>query len=273
MAVVKKLVLAGIAGIVFAGAASAADLPAPVYKAARTVAPVPAWSGFYAGVNFGYGWDSGASGLPISTTDPLLAAFIVDFAASGSYPDRMSPSAHGAIGGGQVGYNWQFQSRWLAGIEADLQGAGIKGTDTQARTPLFFEATSTSLSKSISWFGTVRGRVGFLVDPQWLLYATGGAAYGETKLGFGMINTDFGCIVGGTLCVNGTSSSVRVGWTAGAGIEAMLAPNWSFKAEYLYIDLGRQSVNFLAFTAPVSFSPSPVFHEQIARAGLNYHFN
>lgn len=272
--VAKKLVLVGIASIAVTsvGTAVAADLP--VYKApVRAPAAVPAWSGFYAGGNFGYGWDFGSSGLPISTTDPLLAGFIPAILASGSYPDRLSPSAHGVIGGAQAGYNWQLQSHWLAGIETDLQGAGIKGTDIQARTPFGFDATLTSLSKSIDWFGTVRGRIGFLVDPRWLLYATGGLAYGATKLGFSTVNTTSGCIVNGTICASSTSSSVRTGWTVGAGVEAMLAQNWSFKAEYLYVDLGRQSANFLAFTAPIIFSPSAHFHEQIARVGLNYHFN
>lgn len=274
MGVAKKIVLACVVSIAAAsvGTAVAADLPVDKTPV-RPAAAAPAWSGFYAGGNIGYGWDSGSSGLPISTTDPLLAGFVAFLATSGSYPDRMSPSAHGAIGGGQAGYNWQLQPRWLAGIEADLQGASIKGTDTQARTPFGLDATSTSLSKSIGWFGTVRGRVGFLIDPQWLLYATGGLAYGETKLGFGTITTTSACVVNATICANGASSSVRAGWTVGAGVEAMLAQNWSFKAEYLYIDLGRQSVNFLAYTAPIIFSPSADFHEQIARVGLNYHFN
>ncbi|MFX7879228.1 hypothetical protein ABTK13_23440, partial [Acinetobacter baumannii] len=78
--------------------------------------------------------------------------------------------------------------------------------------------TATGVTKSIGWFGTVRGRVGFLIDPQWLIYATGGLAYGETKLGFNTIDSPSGCVVGGTICADGRSSAVRAGWTVGAGV-------------------------------------------------------
>jgi outer membrane immunogenic protein len=140
-------------------------------------------------------------------------------------------------------------------------------------TPLFSDATSTSVTKSIDWFGTVRGRIGYLVSPQWLVYATGGLAYGETKIGFSHVDVTSGCIPQATICATGTSSEVRVGWTAGAGVEAMIAANWSFKAEYLYLDLGRHSANITAYTVPIVFSPSTDFRQQIVRVGVNYHFN
>jgi outer membrane immunogenic protein len=110
---------------------------------------------------------------------------------------------------------------------------------------------------------------------QWLLYGTGGLAYGQTKASFTTTDLTIGCIPGGSLCANGSSSSVRTGWTAGAGAgaEAMLAPNWSVKVEYLYVDLGGRSVSAPAFTLPIAFSTSTPFREQIVRVGLNYHFD
>ncbi|WP_204277303.1 outer membrane protein, partial [Klebsiella oxytoca] len=78
----------------------------------------------------------------------------------------------------QIGYNWLAAPRWVVGLEADLQASGIRGSAYQVTTPPFADQTGTGVSKSIGWFGTVRGRVGFLIDPQWLLYATGGLAYG-----------------------------------------------------------------------------------------------
>ncbi|WP_164125709.1 outer membrane protein, partial [Stenotrophomonas maltophilia] len=78
------------------------------------------------------------------------------------------------------------------------------------------------------------------------LYATGGLAYGETKIGLNLTDITSGCIANATICLNSASSSVRLGWTAGAGIEAMLTPNWSFKLEYLYIDLGRRTADLPA---------------------------
>ena len=137
------------------------------------------------------------------------------------------------------------------------------------------DSTSTGVTKSIDWFGTVRGRVGFLATPQVLLYGTGGLAYGQTKSSFTTTDVTFGCIANATLCANGSSSSVRAGWTAGAGAEAMLGSNWSAKLEYLYVDLGRYSPSISTSTLPavVFFNTSAQFHEQVVRVGLNYHFN
>ena len=130
-------------------------------------------------------------------------------------------------------------------------------------------AVALALSRAL-----VRGRIGLLPTQQLLLYVTGGLAYGQTKASFNTTDVPFGCIPNATICANGASSSVRAGWTVGAGAEAMLAPNWSVKAEYLYIDLGNRSLSVPAFTVPaIVFTTSTPFHEQIARVGLNYHFN
>ena len=271
---VGKLGLAGTAWIAAAcTGAVAADL-SPAYKApVKAIAPVASWTGFYIGGNVGYGWDSGSSGVSALSTDAALAPALAAILAAGSYPTSLSPSAKGVIGGGQIGYNWQLPSQWLVGLEADLQASGIKGSDSQTRSPPFFDMTSTGVTKSIDWFGTVRGRVGFLVTPQWLLYGTGGLAYGQTKSSFTTTDLTRGCVPNATLCANGASSSLRTGWTAGAGAEAMLAPNWSVKVEYLYVDLGRRSITIPASTLPVVFSTSTAFREQIVRVGFNYHFN
>jgi outer membrane immunogenic protein len=277
MKIVRKLgLLAGAVSIAAAcsGAAVAADL-SPAYKApVKAIAPAANWSGLYIGGNVGYGWDSGSTGISAASTDPALAPALAAIVGAGSYPAALSPSAQGVIGGAQIGYNWQLPSQWLVGLEADLQGSGIKGSDSQTRSPAFFDATSTGVTKSIDWFGTVRGRVGFLATPQWLLYGTGGLAYGQTKSSFTTTDLTTGCVPNATFCANGASSDVRTGWTAGAGAEAMLAPNWSVKVEYLYVDLGRRSMNIPASTVPaIVFSTSTPFREQIVRVGLNYHFD
>ena len=273
----KKLGLAGAALIAAAscGAALAADLPpAPSYKApVRVAAPAPTWTGFYVGGNVGYGWDPGSSGISAVSTDPILAPALAAILAAGSYPTSMSTSANGVIGGGQIGYNWQLPSQMLIGLEADLQGSGIKGSSSQTLTPVGFDVTSTTVTKGIDWFGTVRGRVGVVLTPQWLLYATGGLAYGQAKSSFTTTDRTFGCVANASICATGAASGIRTGWTVGAGAEAMLAPNWSVKAEYLYVDLGRTSLATPAFTVPaIVFTTSTQFHEQIARVGLNYHF-
>jgi outer membrane immunogenic protein len=278
MKIVKKLGLAGVVGItaVAAGAAVAADLPAAYRPPVKAVVapPAPSWTGFYIGGNVGYGWDSRSTGISAISTDPALAPALAAVLAAGSYPTSLSPSAKGVIGGGQVGYNWQLASQGLIGIEADLQGSGIKGSANQVLSPAFFDTTSTGVTKSIDWFGTVRGRVGLLVTPQWLLYATGGFAYGQAKSSFISTDVTSGCLPGGTFCAAGASSGIRTGWTAGAGAEAMLSPNWSVKVEYLYLDLGAPTVSIPSSTIPaIVFSTSTPFREQIVRVGVNYHFD
>jgi outer membrane immunogenic protein len=273
MKTIKKLVTVCWIAATSMGSAVAADLT-PAYKApVKAIAPIATWTGFYIGGNVGYGWDTGSTGLSARSTDPVLAPALAAIQAAGSYPSSLRTSANGAIGGGQAGYNWQM-SQWLFGLEADIQGAGIKGTAAQALAPALFDATSTSVSKSIDWFGTVRGRLGVLATPQWLLYATGGLAYGQTRTSFTTTDVPFGCIAAATICANGSSSSVRAGWTVGAGTEAMLGSNWSVKLEYLYVDLGRRSVDIPASTVPaIVFTTSTAFREQVVRVGLNYHFD
>ena len=134
--------------------ALAADMPT---KAARYAAPSAFnWTGFYAGVNAGYGWASTS-----------VSGF------SGS------SNLNGFVGGGQIGYNWQGASPLVLGIEADFQGTGQSRSDT---------ALGITVDQKLPWFGTVRGRVGYAFDRA-MIYATGGLAYLDYKMtvsGFGV---------------------------------------------------------------------------------------
>jgi len=308
-----KRALLSAAALSFALAASAfaADLPdrkAPVYI------PPPAptlWTGFYVGVNAGgtFGGDGNTyvSSWPVyldpffaSITGPL--AWSATATAAGTGWVRTNNS--GFIGGGQVGYNWQFGagglgSAWVVGIEADIQGvAGSSGASTFVSglpapppvTPGFGIAGVTQVSNSLDYLGTVRGRIGFLFAPTLLVYGTGGLAYG----GVNSSTSQLQAIVGGSLNpawtnawgFSGSYSDTRVGWTAGGGLEWMFAPHWSAKVEYLYYDLGSVSYNSgisgslglsAAANGPAimlnSVSTSTRYNGQIVRAGVNYHFN
>ena len=77
----------------------------------------------------------------------------------------------------------------------------------------------------LDWFGTARGRVGFLATDRVLLYATGGLAYGHFTANAPLVPLSWG--------------ATRAGWTVGAGAEAAIDRNWSVKLEYLYMDLGN----------------------------------
>ncbi len=217
----------------------AADLyrapPAP--PPVSYVPPVVAtntWTGFYAGINGGYGWDSG--GDTVTYFDGL-----------GQW-GRAQPQ--GGFGGGQLGYN--FQSGPLVfGVETDFQGAGISGSVTgvtAADIPF-------SAQQNIDWVGTVRGRLG-LAFGNTLVYGTGGFAYG---------NVDQRAVWGDAVF---TRNTTQTGYVAGGGIEYKFTPAWSLKAEYQYIDLGSQKL-----TDSVGNTTSPLdTNFQTARVGLNYRF-
>jgi len=268
----KKSLLAAtaLALAVSAGSALAADLPSK--KAAPLLPPPPPpalWTGFYVGLNAGYTWDESSS---VTVASGSLAPFnpIVGIAGSGV----LGTSVDGFIGGGQIGYNYQFANAFVAGIEADIQGVAGSNNGSSS-VAAFGPLTSTiSATKSIDYLGTVRGRLGYLVTPSLLIYGTGGLAYGQANLSSSVFQA-----VGGLV---GTSSSAfsdtRVGWTAGGGVEWLFLPKWSAKVEYLYYDLGTVStsgvIGFTGIAAPVATTATSArFNGHVVRAGVNYHFN
>jgi outer membrane immunogenic protein len=198
----------------------------------------------------------------------------------------------GFIGGGQIGYNYQFYNNFVVGLEADIQGiAGSSSTATAgagAGVPGFPAnalSGTVSTSKSLDYLGTVRGRIGYLVTPTLLVYGTGGLAYGGANSSTSVFQGLSGPVGPGLQTAFGTSGSYSdtlVGWTAGAGLEWLFAPNWSAKLEYLYYDLGTVSYGsgLIASTAASGanfftnvVSTTTKFDGHIVRAGVNYHFN
>jgi outer membrane immunogenic protein len=221
------LAVAGIAGTAVVGTASAADLarkapPPVVTKAPPSYVPF-SWTGFYVGVNGGYGFGrSKWSGLPSSF------------------------DVKGGLFGGQLGYNWQF-GQFVYGLEGDVDWTDLRGTaNLVACGGLMCKTRNDFLS-------TVRGRVGFAVD-RWLPYATGGLAVGNIK-----------ATVPGFAGIDKTNA----GWTAGGGVEYALAPNWSVKAEYLFVDLGKDNCSTMCGLA---MGNKVGLTSNVVRAGVNYRF-
>jgi outer membrane immunogenic protein len=140
----------------------------------------------------------------------------------------------GVAGGVQAGYNWQYGGPWVFGVEGDIQVTGAD--DTFA--PWKF---------SNPWFSTVRGRAGYTFS-NILFYGTAGLAFGELR------GETFGL----------SESHVSAGWTAGFGAEFGLAPNWSAKIEYLYVDLASNPFSITGVSNGYQFGE--------IRAGVNYHF-
>ena len=281
----KKVILSSVAFVAMAGGAIAADLPS--IKLAPVVPSSPMWTGFYAGLNAGGAWNN-SNNVNIYTwpIKPLFGYFTTSAPLNGGIS---SGSSLGFIGGGQVGYNLQSTLvgvNFVAGLEADIQGlANSKNTRQSPFSALtltfsghtqFPTDSLTTVTTSLSYLGTVRGRAGFLVTPTLLLYGTAGLAYGGVNVGLDLYQR-FGAAQG-----SGYSShnSTPVGWTAGGGAEWMLLPNWTAKADYLYYDLGylQTNANFIAWSSPgaqltYASQGTTQFTGNIVRAGVNYHFN
>jgi outer membrane immunogenic protein len=267
----KKLLITTAIATLAASAAFAADLPSRKAPMLPPPPPPPLWTGFYAGLNAGYSFGmnntvtTGVAPAQDALAALLPAGLLVPGSSALANAGVANITRNGFIGGAQVGYNYQWGSSFLIGLEADLQGAGIRGSggnggfaqDGFAIGGGLLSVTRTSsgfndINAGIDWMGTVRGRVGYLFTPTMLLYGTGGLAYGgayanTTNSLNHIINVGVApplaniTAVFPTVAGVGRYSETLLGWTAGAGFEWMLSPGWSLKAEALYYDLGTVS--------------------------------
>ncbi len=201
----------------------------------QAVVPTPecdyTWTGFYVGGRAGYGWDAGNT-----KADPVPDALTL-----GVDPYTLDTSSDGFVGGGEVGYNWQFGKWFVLGAEADFSGAGMSGDHYV--TPLASALGGTRIGEigvehNVDYFGTVRGRIGFVPTCRLMIYGTGGFAYAHSN-----DDGDVGFLFSRRIPVTTFAShdGTDSGWTAGAGLEYALSKHWSIKAEYLYIDCGDHS--------------------------------
>ncbi len=287
----KKIVPSLAALAMMAGSAVAADLPSRKGPMLPPPPPPPLWTGFYVGLNAGGGWASSTSttlsAVPLFNLAPGNPSGV---ASAGSATQWISGNGgSGFIGGGQIGYNWQFYNNFLIGAEADIQGiagsggkANALGAGLEPGIPTNF-FTSTQTSRSVDYIGTVRGRLGWLFTPTLLIYGTGGLAYGGVNLSTTYFTSADGVFYGPGAGA-GTFANTLAGWTAGGGVEWMFMPNWSAKVEYLYYDLGSVRTPGALVSGPNPAGGNPLgwaygaqssthFSGNIVRAGLNYHFN
>ncbi|HEV2955538.1 MAG TPA: carbohydrate porin [Xanthobacteraceae bacterium] len=251
----RKALVASVLGLALAsGGARAADQPAMPLKAPAAL-PSFDWTGLYVGGHFGYAggtsnWamDTVAGPGPGASGSINLFQRFNAFTEAGSY-----------LAGLQVGYNRMLANRMVLGAEADvsfpsfpnLAGISIGGAPTFVTPTLGPE----SYSENVVHFGTLRGRIGY-APGAWLFYATGGFAWTYDQLSL-------------TQLANGTMESAfhwRLGWAAGVGVEAPVAPHWTMKLEYLFTDFGKSGVTFPA--AGQQFISD--FALQQLRVGLNY---
>jgi outer membrane immunogenic protein len=270
------MLLAGIALGVLAAPAIAADM------AVKAPAPAPMlWNGFYVGANAGYADEQSVFTTAAAyTPDAVLGApagFTEGLAALSS--GRITTNnGMGFIGGGQAGYNLMLSPLWVVGLEADIQGKTGTSAGSIAAGAVVLPTIVTSVQTvraSTDWIGTVRGRIGLTLTPAWLIYFTGGLAYGGDNASTTLAQGGAGFFGSGGASISNT----RFGGTFGTGIEWMFAQRWSVKGEYLFYDLGTTSFSYAATTS--SFPKAGVyqsvtntvhFEGNIARVGLNYHF-
>lgn len=304
----KKIVLLASVAFVSGTSAFAADLQGRRVAPVAPVIPAFTWTGFYAGLNAGVNWSS-------RNVETILNGSEM---ATGTYPamvQALSPQPYsnsrtGFIGGAQIGYNYQI-NQFVIGAEADFMGMGVSkrsgttGTGASAQdagdfigTPpgavtlnsVATGAVSTKITQN--WLGTVRARAGFAAD-RFLVYATGGLAYGNVKLqssaslNYDQTFTDNTTsppgvtpFMAGTVPWAGSKTSTQVGYTVGAGVEYAVTNNWIIRGEYLYYNLGSVT-NLASVVGPaatgtvletISISSKTKVDGNIVRAAVSYKF-
>jgi outer membrane immunogenic protein len=255
--------IALITSVTFCGVVRAADLPIPP---ATSVASNWSWSGFYIGGDVGGKWmDNPWTATSLrDPPGPLLGG--VQLPIDGTSPRNYDGQS--ARLGGYLGYNWQFSPLWVVGVEADAawadsrnapkggfpgcsssSGLGcVAGFNYAPGAPFGGDTTGVDMR----WDASVRGRIGFLITPDVLLYGTGGVAWQhiEATGNCGPFPSSFYC--------NGstqpspssiTQTTTLVGWTAGAGVEVHVADGWLVRAEYRY-------ANFETWNSVFAFGPT-----------------
>ena len=270
----KRLLLATTVLAGLTTVASAADLPRRAAPPIFVPVPVFTWTGFYAGFNAGYAFNTGSEGKRAFTVPGAYTASGLNEVATFSKDDQ-----NGFTGGAQIGYNYQFTpgSGVVVGIEADAQylDFGAKRRDSGILAASGFAINDPRGLSSLDYFGTVRGRIGYAFD-RTLVYGTGGFAYGA-----GSTDRSFGGFKG--------NDDFRTGYAVGGGIEYAL-PTESFfnffkssavtlKVEGLYVNLDRGNRGTGALVvdnaANIVRSVSTGRRDDefaVVRAGLNYKF-
>ena len=252
-------------------AASAKDLMAADMALASAPVTVVAnnWSGLYAGAHIGVAW-------PVSSPNWSFADENLVFD-----PQSIPVGAtFGAVGGLQGGYNWQFAPSWVVGIEGDVSWSSLGQSSSVPFTIGGFPlpGSSISMSANLNWLSTVRGRFGYLVLNDLMLFVTGGGAWA---------NTEYTARTSMIPLVNPVTSSTSFtrnssGWVLGGGVEWMAGPHFLVRAEYLYYGLNNNNVTANAFLCETGgacpFLPLAVDHAwtaysvQVGRVGASYKF-
>jgi outer membrane immunogenic protein len=231
-------------------------------------APVPAsapssWTGFYIGGDLGAAWTSNTgtwTGLPSP-------------AVFGEQPNVGKNDGSSFLGGFHAGYNYQFASTWVAGLEGDWSWTKATGSFSQnwvSTAGVVIPTAVNTLSSTLDWVSSLRLRLGYLVTPNVLAYATGGAAWARMDYAG---NSFFPFV--GVYSTSATPSNIQNGYAVGGGLEWAMTKNWLVRAEYLYYHFNggpnvvAPSAAFPGFPSNFAWSSTSV---SVGRLGLSYKF-
>jgi outer membrane immunogenic protein len=222
--------------------------------------PVPSWAGFYIGGHGGYGWKDDPFTTTV-TSDPfvLLNGF----------------KSHGWIGGGHVGYNWQYGAI-VGGLELDASATGIKGNSATGVSfnPANGQTTTLMLGDDAKLLASARGRLGWAPSSDWLFYGTGGIAWERAEQTQVFTSNAPGFAASSVM----STPFDAFGWVLGTGVEGRLTgTNWIARIEYLHYDFGHTRIAQASSTiiqgATFNFvSTAGNQTIDVVRAGLSYKF-
>jgi outer membrane immunogenic protein len=265
------------------------------------------WDGFYFGGTVGYGWGNADSNMTGNGANQSFPGSPLAIHNSNAFQlsTRNTTSLDGAIAGGQIGFNYQFGPTLLLGLETDLQASNRSASaainsPTEGRictgsaigppvncifTDNLIGTTAIETTAKIDWFGTARARLGFIARNELLFYATGGLAYGRvtasgnTRVSATLLGWPFAGASGFS------TSETKLGYALGGGIEGRFASwlpsNWSWKLEYMHVDLGSvHQSSPIAITSGLvavgtingSIQTRTRITDNIVRVGVNYRF-
>jgi outer membrane immunogenic protein len=241
-----RIVLAGYCMLWAGGHVLAADLSVLPYPRGATYAPVPVpyynWTGFYVGGNLGASWSQGNFSDTVGNT--------------------FTPNGNASfLGGGQVGFNYQFWGGAVAGVEADFDWASNQNNTSNA-------AAGVTVTTNDRWLTTLTGRLGYAWD-RLLVYGKGGGAW------VGGSNPTITNVATGA-SISPSTTNNNFGWTLGVGVEWAFWGNWSTRLEYDYVGLNNQSFTipapgFAGLIAGDQFTGNNR-NIQMVNLGINYKF-
>lgn len=227
----KKILFAtaALATLGIAAPALGADLAsAPYYKAPAYPAPIYNWTGFYIGGHIG----------GVFSSDNNFSGLTTGNNSNGRF-----------LGGVQGGADWQFAPNWVLGAQGEY--SWLSGNIGAVFPGFIYTNNQRGL-------GSFTGRFGYTWGPG-LIYVKGGYAFSD--------NNETVTVAGAPVAF-ATSGDHSNGYTVGAGLEYMFAPNWSAHIEYQYYNFGNA-----VFTAPATVVGSFTTDDHVVRAGVNYRFN